>query len=318
SAIAPNDVPRPLVPTSRATWEQRRVALLRVDVLDEGGSLDELVAKVETFGGEIAELGRSAFVAAFGLEPIEDAPVRAALAALAISKAIERARGSCAAARVNIAVHVTQVLVSRLQGIWTIDMESKRTAWNALETLVGLGELHAIVVSESAAPFLERRFELTPAWPNDTTPFRRLIRREPTGFGLGGRPLSRFVGRDGEMRLVVDRLAAAERGQGQVIGVVGEPGVGKSRFVYEITRLDPMHDWRVLGGGGVSHGTTTPFLPISDLLRRYFAIEDADGSDAIREKVTQTLLSRHEELKSFLTPLLSLLDIAVDDPSWRN
>src|SRR5262249_659317 len=136
--------------------------------------------------------------------------------------------------------------------------------------------------------------------------------------GLGGRPLSRFVGRDGELRLMTDRLATAERGRGQVIGIVGEPGVGKSRFVYELTRLDAMHGWRVLGCSGVSPGSTTPWLPLSDLLRRYFAIDDADAPEVIRDKVTETIGSRHDELNSCLTPLLSLLDVAVDEPSWTD
>src|SRR5712691_6572503 len=113
-------------------------------------------------------------------------------------------------------------------------------------------------------------------------------------------------------------MASAERGQGQVIGIVGEPGVRKSRFVYEFTRIDPMQGWRVLGGGGVSHGSTTPLLPVGDLLRRYFAIEDADEPEVIREKVTETVLSRHGALNPSLAPLLSLLDIPVDDPSWTS
>src|SRR5262249_2767062 len=127
-----------------------------------------------------------------------------------------------------------------------------------------------------------------------------------------------FVGRDGELRLVNDRVADAAHGHGQVIGIVGEPGVGKSRFVYELTRLDATHDWRVFACGGVSYASTTPFLPISELLRRYFAIEDADEPESIREKVTEALKSRHEELKPFVTPLLSVLDIAVADPAWRS
>jgi tetratricopeptide (TPR) repeat protein len=78
-----------------------------------------------------------------------------------------------------------------------------------------------------------------------------------------------------------------------------------------------MQGWRVLGCSGVSYGSTTPLLPIGDLLRRYFAIEDADGPEVIRERVAESLMSRHEELASYLTPLLSLLDVSVDDPSWE-
>jgi tetratricopeptide (TPR) repeat protein len=326
AATPRTDVPAPLASTSRAVWEQRRLALLRVDVIvdaavrsaDASRALDEMIGKVQTFGGEIVELGPGVLVAGFGLEAVEDAPVRAALAALAILKAAERAKSNDGAGpRVKIVVHVAEVLVSQLQGTATIDLESKRAAWTTIEALVGLDELDTIVVSEASAPFLERRFELTPTIEASAVPFRRLTRRERTGFGLGGRPLTRFVGREGELRLVTDRLASTERGQGQVVGIVGEPGVGKSRFVYELTRIDPTHGWRVLGCGGVSHGSTTSLLPISDLLRRYFAIEDADGPEVIREKVTAAVLSRHEEPKSSLTPVLSLLDIPVDDQSWK-
>src|SRR5437773_11462579 len=101
------NVPVPPVAASRAAWEQRRPALLRVDLIEARGALDNMIGKVETFGGEIVELGRSAFVAAFGLEAVEDAPVRAALAALAILKAAERAKGDGGAGvRVKIVVHV--------------------------------------------------------------------------------------------------------------------------------------------------------------------------------------------------------------------
>ena len=317
-ATAATDVSAPRVATSRATWERRRVALLRVDIVDSSRALDDMVGKVETFDGDIVELGRNAFVAAFGLEAVEDAPVRAALAALAIAKAAERARADGEGLHVKIVVHVAEVLVSQFQATPTIDLKGKRAAWQAIEALVDLDRLDTIVVSEASAPFLERRFELTPASANDAIPFRRLTRRESTGFGFGGRPLCRFVGREGELWLVTNRLADAARGHGQVIGIVGEPGVGKSRFAYEFTRINATHDWRVMRCGGVSYGSVTPWLPVSDLLRRYFAIEDADEPELIREKVTEAVVSRHEELRSHLAPLLSLLDIPVDDPSWKN
>jgi len=317
-APAPTDVAVSRVSTSRTAWEPRRIALLRVDV-DGSRHLDELIAKVETFGGHVVERGRSALVAAFGLEALEDAPARAALGALAILKASERAKSDDGAGpRAEIVVHVAPVLVSQHQGAPTIDLESKRAAWTTIEALAGLDEFDTIVVSEAASPFLERRFEISSASVNDAIPFRRLTRRERTGFGLGGLPLSRFVGRDADLQLVSDRVAEAARGHGQVVGIVGEPGVGKSRFAYELTRIEATEDWRVLRCGGVSHGLTTPFLAVGDLLRRYFAIDDADGPEAVREKITETILSRHEEPKALLAPLLSLLDIAVDDPAWRN
>ena len=258
-------------------------------------------------------------MAAFGLEAVEDAPVRAALAALAILNASARAKSDDGAGpRAKLVVHVAQVLVNQLQGALNIDLEGKRAAWRTIEALADLDQFDTIVISETASRFLERRFEVGSASTNNAIPFRRLMRREGTGFGLGGRQLSRFVGRRAEIELVADPLAAAARGHGQVIGVVGEPGVGKSRFTYELTRLDAARGWRVLNAGAASHGATTPFLPVSDFLRRFFAIEDVDGPEMVRQKVTEALVSRHEALKPVLAPVLSLLDIAVDDSSWKN
>ena len=135
---------------------------------DASGAFDEMVGKVETFGGDIMELGRSAFVAAFGLDVVEDGPVRAALAALVMLKARERAKSDDGAeSHAKIVVHVAQVLVGQHQGVPTIDLESKRSAWATIEALTGLDQFETVVVSEAAAPFLERRFELTPASPRD-------------------------------------------------------------------------------------------------------------------------------------------------------
>ena len=306
-------------------WERRHLTFLRADLglLPTAGSLPDmsraltvLAEKVATFGGRVEEESPTALVATFGLGAVEDAPSRAALAALAVLKAGERAREvQPATPTVRIALHVGSAMVAQAGGTTQIDLDGKQAALRALEALVTHADVGAIVVSGPAMPFLERRFELAPvSIPGGAY---RLTRREPTGFGLGGRPLTRFVGRAGELQIVADRVTQAERRQGQVVALVGEPGVGKSRFVYELTRWERMREWRVLGCGGVSYGTATPFLPIGDLLRRYFQIEDADAPLRVAEKVTETIVVRHRELEPSLAPLLALLDSPVDDPQWE-
>ena len=102
-AIADGRPRRPMssLPASpfASEWERRRVAVLRVDSRQRGRRPGTRAAssmtwsgRSQTFGGDIVELADKALVAAFGLEAVEDAPVRAALAALAIRKAAERAR----------------------------------------------------------------------------------------------------------------------------------------------------------------------------------------------------------------------------------
>ena len=130
------------------------------------------------------------------------------------------------------------------------------------------------------------------------------------------RGLTRFVGRDGEMEQLRQALERARTGHGQVVAVVGEPGVGKSRLYWEFTRSHRTEGWLILESSSVSYGKATAFLPIIDMLRAYFQIEAADETRKIREKVTGKLLSLDRALESSLPALLWLLDVPVEDP-WQ-
>ncbi|MHC4066812.1 MAG: AAA family ATPase, partial [Planctomycetota bacterium] len=130
------------------------------------------------------------------------------------------------------------------------------------------------------------------------------------------RGLSRFVGRDTELDALNRALARAADGQGQVAAVVGEPGVGKSRLFYEFTHSHRTQGWLILESGSVSYGKATAYLPLVDLLKNYFRIEDRDEIRTIREKVTGKLLALDETLSPILVPLLALLDVPIDDATW--
>ena len=174
-----------------------------------------------------------------------------------------------------------------------------------------------MLVSEAAASLLERRFELIPADAGDPSGARRLVQRERTGFGLGGRPLSRFVGRGHELETLTGLLARAERGRGQVVTIVGEPGVGKSRLLYEMTRSERLREWRILGCGCVSHGLATPYLPLVELLRRFFELEESDTVAEIGERIEQRLAALDPALMPHRPALLALLEVPLDDARWQ-
>ena len=89
----------------------------------------------------------------------------------------------------------------------------------------------------------------------------------PTGRRRRGRPLSRFVGRDRQLRLFDEALVLAESGAGQVIGVVGEPGMGKSRLVEEAHNASAGRA-RWIEGRCSPYGGSRPYLPVLDLVRR--------------------------------------------------
>jgi class 3 adenylate cyclase/tetratricopeptide (TPR) repeat protein len=131
------------------------------------------------------------------------------------------------------------------------------------------------------------------------------------------RGLTRFVGRDAEIEQIRRALALAQGGHGQLVAIVGEPGVGKSRLVYEFTHSHRTRDWLVLEASSVSYGHATSYLPVIDLLRTYFKIHDRESHREIREKVTGKLLTLDRTLEAILPALLALLDVPVEDAHWQ-
>ena len=302
---------------AHARWERRHLAFLYASlpgsdapIADTGGVLPLLADKARSFGAAIQEQSPRSFVAVFGLEPVEDASQRAALAAVALRNAVERGQAGDGGASIRIAVHVGHMLVAQLARGAEIELEGKREAWSVLAELGARAEPGTALASEAAAALLERRFELVPTEPADALGARRLVQRERTGFGLGGRPLSRFVGRGHELETLTGLVVQAERGRGQVATIVGEPGVGKSRLLYELTRSERLQGWRILGCGGVSHGLATPYLPLVELLRRHFGVEDADTPADIGARIEQAL---DPTLQPRLPALLALCEAPIDD-----
>ena len=136
-------------------------------------------------------------------------------------------------------------------------------------------------------------------------------------LATAARGLSRFVGRDAEMDQLRRALEQAREGRGQVAALVGEPGVGKSRLVFELTHSHRVEGWLILEASSVSYGRATSYLPVIDLLKRYFRIGVQDSYREVREKVTGKLLTLERALERTLPALLALLDVPVDDLQWQ-
>jgi tetratricopeptide (TPR) repeat protein len=127
------------------------------------------------------------------------------------------------------------------------------------------------------------------------------------------RGLTRFVGRQTELNVLQRALGQAGAGQGQVVAVVGEAGVGKSRLVYEVIHSHWTQGWRVLESAAVSYGKATPFFPVIALLKRYAQVEERDDTRTIRAKITGQVLTLDEALQAMILALLGLLDVLPED-----
>ena len=127
--------------------------------------------------------------------------------------------------------------------------------------------------------------------------------------GHGARARSPFVGRARELALLHERLDAVVAGQGQVVALVGEPGMGKSRLLAEYRRSLIGREVRYVEGHCLSYGSATPYLPLVDLVRQLCAITPGEQHDAITAKIHCWLQQADLDPDEGVPLLLSLLDI---------
>ena len=151
-----------------------------------------------------------------------------------------------------------------------------------------------------------------PSTPVGVYAIRGLRRRRAGVPRRDARPLSRFVGRTQELALLHARLAQAISGQGQVIGIAGEPGMGKSRLLAEFARGLDGQPVTYCEGHCLAYGSATPYLPVRDLLRQLWTLPDAAPAPAVTATVHQRLREAGVASEAEVLLLLQLLDVPVD------
>jgi DNA-binding NtrC family response regulator/tetratricopeptide (TPR) repeat protein len=290
-AVAAPPAPAP----SALRWERRRLTLLHAALAGPAGgaepgpeasrALEVIVEKVQSFGGRAEELSASGIVAVFGLESIEDHARRAAHAAMAIQRIAERARrANPERPAVRLALHTESLPVVQRPGAIEMDAEARHRAWEVLGALTRDAEPGSIRVGATTAPFLARRFELTrePAASERAAAAYQLVGLERPE---GGRRLATFVGRRDELALLRNCVAATRRGHGQVVGIGGEAGIGKSRLLLELRQSLAGEPVTYLEGHCASYATGTPYAPLIQMLRESCRIAESDTPQAIVTKV---------------------------------
>jgi class 3 adenylate cyclase/tetratricopeptide (TPR) repeat protein len=286
---------------------------------------------VHRYEGTVSRLMGDGLMAMFGA-PVahEDHAVRACYAALAMQEAIrayaDEARtryGVQAEARVGLCSG--EVVVRTISDDLHMDYTAMGETVHLASRMEGLARAGTSVLAASTLALVEgyvrvRSLGAVPVkgldGPVEVYELRGggLARTRLQAAAVRG--LSRFVGRDAEMSALHAALERAAGGRGQVAALVGEPGVGKSRLVWELTRSHRTEGWLVLESGSVSYGKATSYLPVIDLLKAYCRIETRDDPRTVREKLAGKLLMLDRALEGALPALLALLDVPVDDPAW--
>src|SRR5215813_9030262 len=275
-------------------WEQRLLTLLAIRVDEPEDSvvtrlarvLQDLAATMANFGARIEEITPRGLVAAFGIDPMEDGPRRAVHAARAMLEALHATAAESSLNRLTgrCAIHVGRYLIASAGSASCMDAQARERARSVLDALLEQSGLSDVVLDQVAAGLVERRFTLERT-AQAAAPAYRVVGGERLGFDVGGRWLTPFIGRTRELEMLHELLGRAEAGEGQSVGLVGEPGVGKSRLVYEFRR--GLDDGRttILDGRCLSYSSLIPYVPIVDLVQRYFGVVDTDTQFAMAEKL---------------------------------
>jgi len=294
--------------------------------------LERMMEAVHRYEGTVNQLMGDGLMAIFGA-PLahEDHGVRACYAALDMQAAIRRYaeevwHANGVKVQIRVGLNSGEVVVRAIGNDLHMDysaigqtthlaarMEQLATPGTVLLTADTLQLAEGYVVVKPLGPVPVKGLEV--ALEVYELVGTRLLRSRLQAAAARG--LTRFVGRETELEHLRQALGRAAGGHGQVLGIVGEPGVGKSRLVWEATHSHRVHGWQVLQAGSASYGKATSYLPVIDLLKSYFAIEDPDSPRAVREKVTGKLLTLDRALEDSLPALFSLLEVPTDDPRWQ-
>jgi class 3 adenylate cyclase len=294
--------------------------------------LELMMEAVHHYEGTVNQVMGDGIMALFGA-PLahEDHAVRACYAALRMQAAVGRygeelRRGQGLSVQIRVGLNSGDVVVRAIGSDLHMDYTAVGQTTHLAARMEQFASPGSILLTPSTLKLAEGFVAVKPLGP---VPVKGLADPvevyEVTGAGpartklqaAAGRGLTRFVGREPELEQLRRAQELAGGGHGQVAAIVGEAGVGKSRLVYEFSHSHRLQGWLTLESAGVSYGKATSYLPVIDLLKGYFKIQDRDDLRESREKVTGKLLTLDEALKPTLPALLALLDVPVDDVSWQ-
>ena len=289
--------------------------------------LERMIEAVHRYEGTVNRVMGDGIMALFGA-PIahEDHAVRACYAALRMQETVTRyadeiQRSHGVPVTIRVGLNSGEIVVCAIGNDLHMDYTVVGQTAHLAARMEQMAKPGSVLTTAGTLELAEGYVAMRPLGP---VPVKGLVNPvqiyEVTGAGAArtrlqaaaGRGLTRFVGRDVELEQLRRAQQLAGHSQCQVVAIVGEAGVGKSRLVHEFVHSHHTADWLVLESNSVSYGRATPYLPIIELLRHYFQIGVHDSTRSIREKVTGKILTLDAALQDAIPPMLDLLD-ALDE-----
>ena len=282
------------------------------------------LAEVHRYEGTINQFLGDGFMALFGA-PLahEDHAKRAVLAAIGIRRALRErhvelghAHGVQLSARMGL--NTGLVVVGKIGDNLRMDYTAVGDTTNVAARLQQLADPDTILAAEGTHRVVRDYVRMEVVGPvHIKGRTESVLAYKVLGLGLRrsplqrseGRPLSPFVGRIRELAGMQDLLAQVEGGHGQAVGIVGEPGMGKSRLLLEFQQTQTKRRATYLEGRCLSYGSAIPYLPVLDILRNNCGITEVDSTTGIIDKVRYALQEvgmTPEEWAPFLLDVLGV------------
>ena len=294
--------------------------------------LELMMDAVHRYEGTVNQVMGDGIMALFGAPlALEDHAVRACYAALAMQASI-REYAQNVARRHGVTVHIRvglnsgEVVVRSIGSDLRMDYSAVGQTTHLAARMEQTAMPGSILLSPETRALAEGYVNVTSLGPVAVKGMAHPIEVfELVGTAASrtrlqvsaARGLSRFVGRQTELASLPQALERAGSGHGQIVAVVGEAGLGKSRLIWEFTHSPHTDGWLVLESRSVSYGKATTYLPVIELLKTYFGIEDRDDPEKMRDRVSVKLQTLDKSLERAAAPLLSLLNVAVEDAGWH-
>ena len=295
--------------------------------------VERMIEAVHRYEGTVNSVMGDGIMALFGA-PLahEDHAVRACYAALRMQESIARYAEELQRTRglpimVRIGVNSGEIVISAIGN----DLHMEYTVVGPTVHLAARMEQMArpgtVLTTVHTHRLAEGFIAMKPLGP---MPVKGLAEPVPifevTGAGpartrlqaAAGRGLTQFVGREVELEQLRRAQQLAKEGQGQVVALLGQAGVGKSRLMHEFIHSEPTAGWLVLESNTTSYDHATPYLPVTELLRDYFKVDAQEEGQSIREKVSGRILTLNPSLQDAVLPVLDLLNALDEDHPFRS
>jgi class 3 adenylate cyclase/tetratricopeptide (TPR) repeat protein len=295
--------------------------------------LERMIEAVHSYEGTVNRVMGDGIMALFGA-PIahEDHAVRACYAALRMQERVKQyadevQRSNGVGVTIRVGVNSGEIVVCGIGNDLHMDYTVVGQTAHLASRLEQMATPGSVLTSADTLQLAEGYISMKPL---GLVPIKGLSYpiqvHEVTGVGAARtrlevaaqRGLTPFVGREVELEQLHRAQQLAGQGLGQVVALVGEAGVGKSRLVREFVHSSHTAGWLVLESSSVSYGRATPYLPVIGLLRDYFKIGAHDSTRSIRENVAGKISALSPQLRDSIPPLLDLLDSLDEDHPFKS